>query len=171
MFRFRSPLASETCCNLPRSSVISMLFLDADGCPVKDEAYRVAERYGLHTYVVANSWLRVPETATIERVTVGDRLDEADDWIAARAGPGDIVVTSDIPLADRAIKAGAKVVTPDGRVLDARTIGDVLATRNLLTDLREAGTIRGGGRPFGKAERSRFLEAMDRVVTAIRRGR
>jgi hypothetical protein len=113
----------------------------------------------------------VPESATIERVTVGDRLDEADDWIAERARPGDIVVTSDIPLADRAIKAGAKVVTPDGRVLDPRTIGDVLATRNLMTDLREAGTIRGGGRPFGKAERSRFLEAMDRTVNAIRRGR
>jgi uncharacterized protein len=150
---------------------LTTLYLDADGCPVKDEAYRVAERYGLHTYVVANSWLRVPESATIERITVGDRLDEADDWIADRAKPGDIVVTSDIPLADRAIKAGAKVVTPDGRVLDARTIGDVLATRNLLTDLREAGTIRGSGRPFGKADRSRFLEAMDRVVNAIRRGR
>jgi uncharacterized protein len=150
---------------------LTTLYLDADGCPVKDEAYRVAERYGLFTYVVANSWLRVPESATIERVTVGDRLDEADDWIANRAKPGDIVVTSDIPLADRAIKAGARVVTPDGRVLDARTIGDVLATRNLLTDLREAGTIRGSGRPFGKAERSRFLEAMDRVVNAIRRGR
>lgn len=150
---------------------MTTLYLDADGCPVKDEAYRVAERYGLHTFVVANAWLRVPESAAIERVTVGDRLDEADDWIAERAGPGDIVVTSDIPLADRAIKAGARVVTPDGRVLDARTIGDVLATRNLLTDLREAGTIRGGGRPFGKAERSRFLEALDRVVVAISRGR
>ena len=150
---------------------MTTLYLDADGCPVKDEAYRVAERYGLHTVVVANAWLRVPESPTIERVTVGGRLDEADDWIAERAAPGDIVVTSDIPLADRAIKAGARVVTPDGRVLDARSIGDVLATRNLMTSLREAGAIQGGGRPFGKAERSRFLQAMDRTVQAIRRGR
>ena len=147
-----------------------LIYVDGDACPVKDEIYRVAGRYGWGVRVVSNSWLRVPESALIELVLVGhDKLDVADDWIAARAGPGDLVVTADIPLADRCVKAGARVLAPDGRIFTERSIGDVLATRNLMADLREAGTIRGGGRPFTKADRSRFLQSMDSAIQTIRR--
>lgn len=145
------------------------LYVDADGCPVKDEVYRVAERHGLQVWVVANGWLRVPDSPLVTRVTVSEGLDRADDWIAQRAGAGDIVVTADVPLADRCIKRGAQAVTPNGRRLTAASIGEVLATRNLLTGLREAGTIRGGGRPFGRQDRSRFLGALDAAIQAIRR--
>ncbi len=145
------------------------VFIDADACPVKDEAYRVAERYGLKVWVVANGWLRVPESPLVERVTVTGGLDVADDWIAQRAGAGDIVITSDIPLADRCVKRGARVLAPTGRIFTPDSIGNDLATRNLLTELRDTGQIRGGGRPFGKQDRSRFLGALDNLIQAIRR--
>jgi hypothetical protein len=146
------------------------IYIDADACPVKDEVYRVAERYGLKVLVVANGWLRVPDSPLVERVTVTGGLDVADDWIVERAGAGDIVITADIPLADRCVKRGARVLAPTGRPFTPDSIGNDLATRNLLTELRDTGQIRGGGRPFGKQDRSRFLGALDNLVQAIRRG-
>ena len=145
------------------------VFIDADACPVKDEIYRVAERYGLKVRVVANGWMRVPDSPLIERVTVTEGLDVADDWIVAHAGVGDIVVTADIPLADRCVKQGARVLAPTGRPFTPESIGNDLATRNLLTELRDTGQIRGGGRPFGKQDRSRFLGALDNLIQAVRR--
>ena len=145
------------------------LYIDADGCPVKDEAYRVGGRYGMRLWVVANSWLRVPDSPSITRVTVGEGLDRADDWIAERAGAGDIVVTADVPLADRCVKRGARVIAPNGRAFTESSIGSDLATRNLMTALREAGEITGGGRPFTKQDRSRFLQALDAAIQAVRR--
>ena len=145
------------------------VFIDADACPVKDEIYRVAERYGLKVRVVANGWMRIPDSPLIERVTVTEGLDAADDWIVAHAGVGDIVVTADIPLADRCVKQGARVLAPTGRPFTPESIGNDLATRNLLTELRDTGQIRGGGRPFGKQDRSRFLGALDNLIQAVRR--
>lgn len=145
------------------------VYVDADACPVKEEVYRVAGRYGLKTFVVANDWLRVPASPLIEWVTVTEGLDVADDWIAQRAGVGDIVITADIPLADRCVKRGARVLAPTGRPFTEASIGNDLATRNLLTELRDTGQIRGGGRPFSKQDRSRFLGALDTAIQAIRR--
>ena len=154
--------------SLARSALLEV-YIDADACPVKDEIYRVATRYGLKVWVVANGWLRVPETPLIERVTVTEGLDQADDWIVAHAGAGDIVVTADIPLADRCLKRGARVLSPTGRPFTAASIGNDLATRNLLTELRDCGQIRGGGRPFTRRDRSLFLSALDNVIQAVRR--
>ena len=145
------------------------IYVDADGCPVKDEVYRVAGRYGLQVWVVANDWLRVPDDPLVSRVTVSEGLDRADDWIAERIGPGDVAVTADVPLAARCIERGSRVIAPDGRVFTPDSIGTVLASRNLMTALREAGEIRGGGRPFTKQDRSRFLGALDGAIQAIRR--
>jgi len=145
------------------------LYIDADACPVKAEIYRVAERYGLKVFVVANNWMRVPDDPRIELVTVADGLDVADDWIAERAGTGDIVITADIPLAARCIKNGARAIGSSGKPFTEDSIGDVLATRNLMTELRETGEIQGGGRPFSKQDRSRFLQALDTAIQAIKR--
>lgn len=146
-----------------------MILVDADACPVKEEIYRVAGRYQLPIKIVANGWMRLPESPLIERIMVTEGLDRADDWIAEHSAPGTIVVTADIPLADRCVKQGARVLAPDGRAFTTTTMGEVLATRNLLTSLRETGEIRGGGRPFGKQDRSRFLQALDTAIQAIRR--
>ena len=145
------------------------IYVDADACPVKDEIYRVAGRYRLKVWVVANGWLRVPDSPLVERVTVTEGLDQADDWIAERAGPGDVVVTTDVPLADRCVKRGARVLAPTGRPFTEASIGADLATRNLMTMLRETGEITPGGRPFAKQDRSRFLQALDTAIQAIRR--
>ena len=145
------------------------IYVDADGCPVKDEVYRVAGRYRLRVWVVANDWLRVPDDPLVTRVTVSEGLDRADDWIAERIGPGDIAITADVPLADRCVKRGARVIAPGGRAFTEASIGSDLASRNLMTALREAGTIRGGGRPFTRQDRSRFLGALDTAIQAIRR--
>lgn len=144
------------------------ILVDADACPVKAEIYRVAERHGVKTIVVANSPLAVPRDPLVERVVVAGGLNIADDWIAERAAPGDIVVTADIPLADRAIKAGATVIAPDGRNLDA-SIGMTLATRNLLEELRSAGAITGGPKPFTAKDRSAFLSALDQALRRLKR--
>ena len=145
------------------------IYVDADGCPVKDEAYRVAGRCGLTVWVVANAWLRVPDDPRVRRVTVTEGLDRADDWIAERIGPGDIAITADVPLAARCVTRGARAVAPDGRTFDEASIGIALADRNLMTALRDAGEIRGGGRPFSRQDRSRFLNALDTAIQAIRR--
>ncbi|MEL6642414.1 MAG: YaiI/YqxD family protein [Pseudomonadota bacterium] len=142
-----------------------MIYVDADACPVKAEVEKVATRRGVAVAMVSNGGLRPSENPLVEMVYVPDGPDEADKWIAERAGAGDVVVTGDIPLAARVIEGGASVLKPNGEALTARNIGNVLATRDLMTDLRAADPFRqGGGRAFSKADRTRFLEALDRVL-------
>ncbi len=145
------------------------IFIDADACPVKAETYRVAERYGLHVYVVANSFLNVPREPWIERIIVSDGFDAADDWIAERAGPHSIVITADVPLASRCVKAGASALSPTGKAFTDSSVGMALATRNLMQELREAGAVTGGPPPFSARDRSAFLGALDRAVMRLRR--
>jgi uncharacterized protein YaiI (UPF0178 family) len=145
------------------------IYLDADACPVKNEAYRVAERYRLQVYVVSNSYIAVPRDPLIERVVVSAGMDEADNWIAERAGPGAIVVTADVPLASRAVKAGADAIAPNGRAFTEDSIGMTLATRDLLHGLRSAGEITGGPKPFAQRDRSNFLSALDAAIMRLRR--
>lgn len=145
------------------------IFIDADACPVKAEVYRVAERHGLEVYVVSNAFMAVPREPWIERVVVASGPDEADHWIAARARRGAIVVTADVPLADRCIKAGAEVVAPNGRALTQSSIGMALATRNLMDQLRSAGEITGGPKPFSPRDRSAFLGTLERTIVRLKR--
>jgi uncharacterized protein len=145
------------------------IYLDADACPVKDETYRVAQRYGLDVFVVANSPIMVPRAPGIERVVVGAGADAADDWIAERAGPGAIVVTADIPLASRCVKAGAEVLAPTGKRFSENSIGMALATRNLMDHLRSMGEATSGPKSFGPRDRSNFLSALDNAVTRLKR--
>jgi len=145
------------------------IYVDADGCPVKNEVYRVAERYSLGVTLVANAWMRVPNRDRVELVLVDAGLDAADDWIAEHVTENDIVVSADIPLADRCIKKGARVLSPRGRVFTEDSIGGALATRDLLSHLRESGTISGGPAPFAKQDRSQFLQRLDEIVQSIRR--
>ncbi len=147
------------------------IYVDADACPVKDEVYRVAGRYGLHVYVVSNGFLNLPREPWIERVVVGDKFDAADDWIAERVGPGSVVITADVPLASRCVKAGAMALSPTGKAFTDASVGMALATRNLMQELREAGAITGGPKPFSKADRSAFLGALDRAIVRLRRER
>jgi uncharacterized protein YaiI (UPF0178 family) len=146
-----------------------VVYVDADACPVKAEVYRVAERHGVKVYVVSNSYMAVPREPLIERVVVGGDPDAADDWIATRVSPGSIVVTADVPLAHRSIKAGAVVIAPNGRLFTEESIGMALATRNLMEDLRSAGAITGGPRPFQPRDRSNFLSALDLAVVRLKR--
>jgi len=145
------------------------VYVDADACPVKAEIYRVAERHRLPVAVVANQPIAVPREPWISRVVVGGGPDAADDWIAERAGRGDVVVTADVPLADRCVKAGAAVIAPTGRAFTESSIGMALATRNLLDDLRSAGQVTGGPKPFGPRDRSRFLSALDLAIVRLKR--
>ena len=147
------------------------IFLDADACPVKDEAYRVAQRYGLKTYVVANAFLMVPASPLIERVVVDAGPDIADDWIAENAQPGDVVVTNDIPLAGRALRAGAAALAPNGRPFTEDSIGQALSTRALMEHLRSTGTTTTGPKPFDRNDRSRFLQVLDEVINREQRRR
>jgi uncharacterized protein YaiI (UPF0178 family) len=144
------------------------LYLDADACPVKEEAYRVARRYNLRVAVVANAPLRVPAE---ERVTlvVQPGFGAADDWIAGQAGPGDVVVTADIPLAARCLAKGARVLDPKGRPFTDNDIGSALALRDLLDGLRQGGVVTGGPAPMTAKDRSRFLSKLDELVNAVRR--
>ena len=145
------------------------IFVDADACPVKQEVFRVAGRYGLDVTLVANSRMRIPDEEWIVLEVVGDGLDAADDWIAEHVGPHDIVVTADIPLARRCLQEGARVVGPTGRAFTEDNIGDAVATRDLLTDLRSAGEMTGGPPPIQKKDRSRFLQRLDEVIQSVRR--
>ena len=145
------------------------LYVDADACPVKQEVYRVAKRYGLAVTLVSNSWMRVPDEPWITLEVVGDGFDAADDWIVERAEPGDLVVTADVPLASRCLERGARVVGPTGKPFTEANIGAAVATRNLLADLRGAGEVTGGPPPLTKRDRSRFLQSLDEAVQAIRR--
>jgi uncharacterized protein len=144
-----------------------MIYLDADACPVKDEAERVATRLGQKLLMVCNGGLRPSANPLVEMVYVAAGPDEADKWIADRVGRGDVVVTVDIPLAAKCVEAGARVLKHDGEALTPANIGNVLATRDLMADLRSADPFRqGGGKGFSKADRSRFLDALDRVTRA-----
>ncbi len=148
------------------------LLIDADACPVKQEAYRVAERHllkglAIKVFVVSNSPIAVPRDEMIERVVVGAGMDEADNWIAERAKRGDIVVTADVPLASRCVKAGAAVLAPNGKPFTEETIGLTLATRNLMDSLRSSGEITGGPKPFAARDRSAFLSALDQVIVRL----
>ena len=145
------------------------LYIDADACPVKQEIYRVAERHRLSVTLVANSPMRIPYHSWLELTVVGNNPDEADNWIAERVQPSDIVITADIPLADRCVKAGARVLSPAGKEFTEDNIGGALAMRNLMTDLRSAGTLTGGPLPFGSRDRSRFLQQLDRIIVALQR--
>jgi uncharacterized protein len=144
------------------------IYLDADACPVKDETYRVARRYSMRVVVVANAPLRVPTDPLVEMV-VRSGFGAADDWIVEQAGPGDIVVTADIPLAARCLAKGAHVLDSKGRVFTDKDIGSVLATRNLMDELRQGGTVTGGPAAMTAKDRSRFLSKLDEVVNAVRR--
>lgn len=145
------------------------IFVDADACPVKEEVYRVAKRYGLPVTLVSNIPMRVPKETWLEWIRVQGRFDAADDWIVERAEENDIVITGDIPLADRALKKGAKVIGHTGRPFTEDNIGNVLATRSILAHLRESGDITAGPKPFEKRDRSRFLERLDETIQTIRR--
>lgn len=146
-----------------------LVYVDADACPVKAEIYKVAERHRLEVFVVANAPIAVPREPWIRRVVVGEGLNVADDWIAERVSRGDIVITADIPLADRAVKAGADVIAPNGKPFAPDSIGMALATRNLMEDLRSAGAITGGPRPFSPRDRSTFLSALDLAIVRLKR--
>ena len=145
------------------------ILVDADACPVKEEIYRVAERYGARVRVVSNSPFRVPVSERVKRVVVSDGFDAADDWIADHAGPRSVVITADILLAERCCNAGATVLRHDGKPFDAANIGSALATRAIMENLRAGMDGMGGGPPpFSKANRSRFLQALDRVLVGLR---
>ena len=150
------------------------IYIDADACPVKQEVYRVAERHALKgtvlkVFVVSNSPIAVPRDEMIERVVVGGGMDEADNWIAERAGRSDVVITADIPLASRCVKAGATVLAPNGKPFIEESIGMTLATRNLMDSLRSAGAITGGPKPFAPRDRSSFLSALDQAIVRLKR--
>jgi uncharacterized protein YaiI (UPF0178 family) len=145
------------------------VYVDADACPVKAEVYRVAGRHRVRVVVVSNSLIAVPPDPLVERVVVAAGLDVADDWIAARAAHGDIVVTADVPLAARCVRAGADAIAPTGRAFDGQAIGLALATRNLMDELRSAGQLTGGPKPFSAKDRSAFLSALDLALTRLKR--
>jgi uncharacterized protein len=147
------------------------IYVDADACPVKDEIYRLATRLGVPVSVVAGNFIRVPQDPLIERIAAGSGMDAADDWIAERAGPGDVVVTSDIPLASRCVKTGAEVIAPNGKPFSEASIGMTLAVRNLMTDLRSSGEVTGGPKSFSPRDRSAFLAALDQTIRRIQRRR
>jgi uncharacterized protein YaiI (UPF0178 family) len=143
------------------------IFVDADGCPVKEEVFRVATRFGLRVTLVANQWMRTPDG--VEFVRVGDAPDAADDWIAENVQSLDIVITGDIPLAARCVERGARVLGLKGRPLTSTNIGEAVATRDLLSSLRDSGLQTGGPAPFDKRDRSRFLQELDKMIHAILR--
>jgi uncharacterized protein YaiI (UPF0178 family) len=145
------------------------ILVDADACPVKEEIYRVALRRKVSVSVVSNSPFRVPIDPLIERAVVSGSFDAADDWIAERAGPGTVVITADILLADRCLKAGAQVIGNNGHPFTQASIGNAIATRAIMADLRAGGDIVGGPAPFSKADRSRFLQALDETLVRLER--
>ncbi|RHZ93639.1 YaiI/YqxD family protein, partial [Rhodopseudomonas palustris] len=146
------------------TDALTRIYVDADACPVKDEVYKVAERHHLPVTLVAGGFIRVPQHPLIERVAAGSGMDAADDWIAERIKPGDIVITADIPLASRCVKAGATAIAPNGKPFTEESIGMTLAVRNLMTDLRSTGEITGGPRAFSPRDRSTFLSALDSAI-------
>lgn len=167
------PISSPTATPAPGAQPTCQILVDADACPVKEEIYKVAFRHGVPVVIVSNQHLRVPAHPLVRRVVVSDGFDAADDWIAEASGPASIVITSDILLADRAIKAEAVVLSPAGKPFTANSIGSAIATRAIMADLRAGavGDPLGGPPPFTKADRSRFLSALDEALTRMARGR
>lgn len=147
------------------------IYVDADACPVKEEVVRVAARHAIPVTFVANSWMRLPESSLVERVVVSDGPDAADHWIAERVGAGDIVVTQDIPLASRALAAGARALNPHGKAFTDANIGMSLAMRDLMKDLRESGVMDSRNPSFTRTSRSDFLQAIEAIIQALKRGR
>jgi uncharacterized protein YaiI (UPF0178 family) len=145
------------------------ILVDADACPVKEEVYRVAFRREVPVRVVSNSYLRVPAHPLVERVVVSDSFDAADDWIAGEADARTVVITGDILLADRCLKAGATVIGHNGKPFTSASIGGAIATRAIMADLRAGGDIVGGPAPFAKADRSQFLQALDQALVRLER--
>ena len=145
------------------------ILVDADACPVKDEIYKVAWRHEVPVTVVSNQHIRVPQHPLVSRMVVSDAFDAADDWIAEAAGPDAVVITADILLADRALKAGARVLSPTGKPFTTSSIGSAIATRAIMADLRAGGDQIGGPKPFAAADRSRFLQALDTMLVALKR--
>lgn len=146
------------------------ILVDADACPVKEEVYKVAFRHETGVTLVSNSAIRIPPHPLIDRIVVSDGFDAADDWIAEHADEGAVCVTADILLADRCLKAGAMVIAPNGRPFTTASIGGAIATRAIMADLRAGGDNVGGPAPFGKADRSRFLSALDEALVRLKRG-
>jgi uncharacterized protein YaiI (UPF0178 family) len=145
------------------------IYVDADGCPVKNEVFRVAKRYGLRVTMVANATMRLPQDDLLELVVVDDHFDAADNWIVTQVKEADVVITADIPLAARSLEKGARVLGPKGRVFSMDSIGDALANRELMKYLRDLGNITGGPAPFGQRDRSRFLQSLDALIqTALK---
>lgn len=147
------------------------IYIDADACPVKQEVYRVAERYELEVVIVANSWMKIPENKLFRAQVVSDRFDAADDWIVEQVAQDDIVITGDIPLASRCLEKDARVLGAKGRPFTKATIGNALATRELLSQLRDSGVVSGGPRPFQPEDRSKFLQELDKMIQAIKKKR
>jgi len=147
------------------------IFIDADACPVKDEVYKVAARYGLKTWVVSNAFMMIPQSPLIARVIVDAGPDVADDWIAEHIAPGDVAITNDIPLAERVLKVGGQAITPSGKPFTTDSIGAAIAQRALMEQLRSTGDIMGGPKPFDRNDRSRFLQALDEAIQKERRRR
>ncbi|HEY0325376.1 MAG TPA: YaiI/YqxD family protein [Allosphingosinicella sp.] len=145
------------------------ILVDADACPVKEEVYKVAFRRNVPVAIVSNQRIRIPDHPLIERVTVSDAFDAADDWIAEAAGPDTLVITADILLADRALKAGAAVIAPNGKPFTTSSIGAAIATRAIMADLRAGGEQVGGPPPFAKTDRSRFLSSLDEALARLER--
>lgn len=145
------------------------IFVDADGSPVKQEVYRVAKRYGLKVTLVSNSPMRTPQEKWLKIIVVSGQFNAADDWIVEHVGVDDIVISGDIPLASRCLEKGAHVLAPTGRIFSKDSIGDALAKREILSHLRDLGTITGGPPPFDKRDRSRFLQRLDETIHAIQR--
>jgi len=147
------------------------IFVDADACPVKDEVYKVAARYGLKTFVVSNSFMMIPRSPLVEQVVVDAGPDVADDWIAERIAPGDIAVTNDIPLAERVLRSGGAAIAPTGKPFTADSIGGAIAQRALMEQLRSTGDFLGGPKAFDRNDRSRFLQALDEAIQKEKRRR
>ncbi len=145
------------------------IFVDADACPVKEEVYRVARRYGVRVTLVADAWMRTPDDGGIELVVVKGDFDAADDWIAEHVGAGDVVITADIPLAARCLEQGARVLGIKGREFTEDSIGEALASRELMSELRDLGVATGGPAPFDKRDRSTFLQRLDEILQSVAR--
>ncbi|MFV8259673.1 YaiI/YqxD family protein [Bdellovibrio bacteriovorus] len=145
------------------------IYIDADGCPVKDEIYKVAERYQLKVFVVANKYINIPASERVEMVVASSGFDAADDWIVEHAGPGDIVVTADILLAERCVKGQVRALGPKGVEFTEDSIGSAVATRELMQNLRHMGEMRGGPAPMDKKDRSRFLGKLDEIIQSLKR--
>jgi uncharacterized protein len=153
----------------PPAGPTPILYIDADACPVKDEVYRVAARYRVEVVLVSNAWVRAPAERWIRMEVVRGEPEAADEWIVEHAGPADVVITQDIPLAGACVQKGLRALSPRGRLFDESTVGEALAMRHLRTHLREVGEQTGGPPPFSKRDRSTFLQRLDQILTGIPR--